>query len=139
MKRDQNAVLTPKRIPTERFRDAEAALVRLELIYDIHTAFLRDQFRDLLQTGTLPGHVRATYPEVLIEASTYAQIDSRLSYGHLAGPGVYSTTVTRPSLFRGYLLEQLRLLLRNHGVEVEVGPSTEPIPLHFAFPDGIHV
>ncbi len=37
-------VLTPKRIPTERFRDAEAALARLELIYDTHTAFLRDQF-----------------------------------------------------------------------------------------------
>ena len=25
------------------------------------------------------------------------------------------------------------------GCSVEVGPSSEPIPLHFAFPDGIHV
>lgn len=40
---DQNVVLTPKRIPTERFRDADAALARLQLIYDTHTAFLRDQ------------------------------------------------------------------------------------------------
>ena len=136
---DQNIVLTPKRIPTERFRDAEAALARLELIYDTHTAFLRDQFRDLLKTGTLPGRVRATYPEVLLETSTYAQIDLRLAYGHVSGPGVYSTTVTRPSLFRGYLLEQLRLLIRNHAVALEIRPSAEPIPLHFAFPDGIHV
>jgi AMP nucleosidase len=76
---------------------------------------------------------------VLIETSTYAQIDSRLSYGHIAGPGVYATTITQPRLFRGYLLEQLRLLIRNHGVSLEVSPSTEPIALHFAFPDGIHV
>ena len=103
MRVDQHVVLTPKRIPTERFRDAEAALARLELIYDTHTAFLRDQFARLLKTGTLPGRVRATYPEVRIETSTYAQIDSRLAYGHVAGPGVYSTTVTRPALFRGYL------------------------------------
>ena len=139
MNLDQNALLTPKRIPAERFRDAEAALARLELIYDTHTAFLRDQFGKLLKKGTLPARVRATYPEVLLETSTYAQIDSRLAYGHVAGPGVYSTTVTRPALFRGYLLEQLRLLLRNHGVPVEIRPSSEPIPLHFAFPDGIHV
>ena len=48
-------------------------------------------------------------------------------------PGVYATTVTRPELFRNYLTEQIRLLIRNHGVPVEVGPSAEPIPLHFAF------
>jgi AMP nucleosidase len=136
---EQPAILTPPRIPAERFADAEAALARLALIYDTHTAFLRDQFRDLLRNGTLPARVRATYPEVLIETSTYAQIDSRLSYGHVAGPGVYATTITQPGLFHGYLLEQLRLLIRNHGVTLEVGPSAEPIPLHFAFPDGIHV
>ena len=136
---DPNMMMTPKRIPAKRFRDAELALARLERIYDVHTEFLREKFAELLRSGTLPGRVRATYPEVLIETSTYAQIDSRLSYGHVAGPGVYATTITRPALFRGYLLEQLRLLVRNHGVALEVGPSTEPIPLHFAFPDGIHV
>ena len=136
---ERPAMLTPKRIAAERFSDAEAALARLALIYDAHTAFLRDQFIELLRAGTLPGRVRATYPEVLIETATYAQIDSRLSYGHVAGPGVYATTITRPELFHGYLLEQLRLLIRNHGVRLAVGPSSEPIPLHFAFPDGIHV
>ncbi|MCB1499488.1 MAG: AMP nucleosidase [Bauldia sp.] len=136
---DPNMVMMPKRIPPKRFQDAESALARLAQIYDAHTAFLREKFRELLRNGTLPGRVRATYPEVLIETSTYAQIDSRLSYGHVAGPGVYSTTITRPELFRGYLLEQLRLLVRNHGVSLAVGPSREPIALHFAFPDGIHV
>ena len=62
-----------------------------------------------------------------------------MSYGHVAGPGVYATTITRPDLFRDYLTEQLRLLLRNHNVMLEVGSSSEPIALHFAFPEGVHV
>jgi AMP nucleosidase len=49
---------------------------------------------------------------------------SRLSYGHVAGPGVYSTTITRPRLFRDLPDRADRLLIRNHGVPVEVGPST---------------
>jgi len=132
-------LITPQRIPTEAFHDAEAAVARLEHIYLVHTQFIRDQFAKLMEDKRLPGRVRATYPEVLIETSTYAQIDSRLSYGHVAGPGVYATTITQPLLFRDYLIEQLRLLLRNHGVSLQIGISTEPIPLHFALPEGIHV
>jgi len=134
-----DTLLTPKRIARQRFDNAEAAVERLRLIYDTHTAFLREQFAELLARGSLPGRVRATYPEVLIQTTTFAHVDSRLSYGHVAGPGVYSTTVTRPDLFHGYLIEQLRLLLRNHSVMIEVGPSSEPIPLHFAFRDAVHV
>ncbi|MEX2318753.1 MAG: AMP nucleosidase, partial [Bauldia sp.] len=119
--------------------NAEAAVERLELIYDLHTAFIRERFAALLKDGRLEGHVRATYPEVRIETSSYAKVDSRLSYGHVAGPGVYSTTITQPRLFRSYLIEQIRLLIRHHGLPVEVGPSNEPIPLHFAFPDMVHV
>jgi AMP nucleosidase len=139
MKSDSNAIDSPKRIATERFTDADAAVARLELIYDRHTAFIRERFAELLKTKQFPGRVRATYPEILLETSTYAHIDSRLSYGHVAGPGVYSTTITQPRLFRNYLREQLRLLLRNHGVSIEIGPSAEPIPLHFALPEGLHV
>ena len=139
MSQSSQDLITPRRIARKRFRDAEAAVAQLELIYERHTAFLREQFAKLLETGNLGGRVRATYPEVRFESATFAQIDSRLSYGHVAGPGVYSTTITRPDLFRGYLTEQIRLLLRNHNVAVEIGPSDEPIPLHFAFPGGVHV
>ena len=45
--------------------------------------------------------VRATYPFVRVTTSTHARLDSRLSYGFVAGPGVYETSVTRPNLFRG--------------------------------------
>ena len=50
-------------------------------------------------------------------------IDSRLSFGHVAEPGVYATTITRPDLFRHYLEQQISLLIENHGVSVEIGFS----------------
>ena len=60
-------------------------------------------------------------------------LTSRLSYGFVSGPGVHETTVTRPDLFRGYFTEQIRLLLENHGVPIEIGESDESIPVHFAY------
>ena len=83
--------------------------------------------------------VRATYPFVRITTSTHARLDSRLSYGFVAGPGVHETTVTRPDLFRTYLTEQIRLLIENHGVPVEIGELSEPIPIHFAYRRDINV
>src|SRR5690606_20700596 len=82
---------------------------------------------------------RAFYPEVGVTTSSYDQIDTRLAYGHVAAPGHYTTTVTRPDLFSTYLHEQLRLLMRNHGVPVTIGESETPIPVHFAFLEGTHV
>ncbi|MDH5530941.1 MAG: AMP nucleosidase, partial [Paracoccaceae bacterium] len=76
--------------------------------------------------------VRAFYPEVRITTTSHAKADSRLSFGHVAVPGTYAATITRPGLFRHYLVQQLDLLIRNHGVPVVVGPSTTPIPVHFA-------
>ncbi len=90
--------------------------------------------------GDLPdGRTRAYYPEIRVETETHDLSDSRLSYGHVTGPGLYTTTVSRPTLFRDYLTEQLTLLIRNHRVPVQVGESETPIPLHFAFFEGAHV
>ena len=83
--------------------------------------------------------VRACYPFVRITTSTYARLDSRLAYGFVAGPGVHETSVTRPDLFRTYLTEQIGLLIKNHGVPVEIGESNEPIPIHFAYRRDINI
>jgi AMP nucleosidase len=129
----------PEPIASEFFDDAEAAVERLDAIYNAHAGFLRSRFDALLHGEVLTRRVRATYPEIRITTNSHAKVDTRLSYGHVAGPGTFSTTVTRPRLFRSYLTEQIRLLLRNHGVPVEIGPSTEPLPLHFAFTDVVYV
>jgi AMP nucleosidase len=129
----------PEPIASEAFTDPDLAIARLEEIYDLHTAHLRDRFEALLKGHPPAGRVRATYPEIRFTTTSYAKIDSRLSYGHVSGPGTYATTVTQPALFRSYLKEQIKLLVRNHGLPVTVGPSNLPIPLHFAFPNGVHV
>jgi AMP nucleosidase len=54
-------------------------------------------------------------------------------------PGHYTTTITRPALFDDYLIDQIELLLKNHGVPIIVSESRTPIPLHFAFDEGAHV
>jgi AMP nucleosidase len=64
---------------------------------------------------------------------------ARLSYGFVAGPGRFETTLTRPDLYARYYLEQFTLLLDNHGVELEVGTSNQPIPVHFSFAEDGHV
>ena len=75
--------------------------------------------------------------EIIIKIDRFAQIDSRLSFGHLTQPGHYATTITRPDLFENYLKQQIGLLIRNHKVPVTIGVSETPIPLHFAIPQGL--
>src|SRR5690606_879908 len=132
-------ILTPPPIPTELFDDATAAVSRLEEIYERNTAFLRARFEAYANGDDPGGRVRAVYPFVRITTETYERLDSRLSYGFVAGPGVHETSVTRPDLFRDYYIEQIGLLLENHGVPVAIGESTEPIPVHFAYRRDVNI
>jgi AMP nucleosidase len=128
-----STILTPQAFTTEAFTDAAAAVARLEEIYERNTSFLRDHFEQYANGATFGTRLRAHYPFVRITTSTHARVDSRLSYGFVARPGVHQSSVTRPDLFRVYLTEQIRLLIENHGRPVEIGVSDEPIPLHFAY------
>ena len=78
-------VLTPPRIVTQSFRDAGAAVERLAQIYQRNTAFLRDHFEAYARGEPFEQRVRATYPLVRITTSSYARVDSRLSFGFVAG------------------------------------------------------
>ena len=130
---DPNQVVkVPDSPEPELFSDPVAAVDRLTEIYARSTAFLRECFSALPKEGKPAGRFRACYPEIRITTTTFAQTDSRLSFGHVAEPGTYATTVTRPDLFRDYLIQQIGLLVRNHGVPVMVGVSDTPIPVHFA-------
>ncbi len=116
----------------EAFTSAEAAVDRLDQLYTEAVAHLTAAFNTALRDGRPQARVRAYYPEIRLTVSSFGKIDSRLSFGHVAQPGSYSTTVTRPDLFRNYLVQQLGLLLENHGVPIMVGPSSTPMPVHFA-------
>ena len=121
------------------FTAAEAAVAALMALYERNTSSLRESFAALARSGDSNKRYRAFYPEVRVATVSFSQADSRLAYGHLPTPGQYATTITRPDLFKSYLAEQLRLILRNHGVPVTVAESETPIPLHFAFLEGTYV
>jgi AMP nucleosidase len=128
----QTATLSPEAPEYESFTDAAAAVDRLQALYDQATGFLAEQFQATIARGN-PGHrIRAFYPEIRLTVTSFDKVDSRLSFGHVSSPGTYATTVTRPDLFRNYLIQQIELLVQNHGVAVQVGPSDTPIPVHFA-------
>ncbi|MER8385981.1 AMP nucleosidase [Mesorhizobium sp. M1380] len=133
------SVVTPEPFSRQSFDDAKKAVAALQVLYDRNTKFLRDSFTALAAGGDNNKRYRAFYPEIGVTTSSFTQIDSRQAYGHMPTPGHFSTTITQPALFESYLTEQLRLIMRNHGVPVTVSESTTPIPLHFAFLEGTHV
>ena len=133
----------PSFIAPARFTDPVAALARVREIYDSSIAHLRLAMQRFVAGESLPGHVRACYPFVRVQTDTVARLSAQesahLSYGFVAGPGRFETTVTRPDLYAGYYLEQFSLLLENHGVELEVGTSSQSIPVHFSFAENDHI
>ncbi|QJE73788.1 AMP nucleosidase [Aerophototrophica crusticola] len=131
--------LTTDTEPVEAFADAEGAYQRVLSLYQTATQYLRDRFQAFAKGEAIHGRVRACYPFVQIRVDTEPRVDGRLAFGFVAGPGTYRTTVTRPDLFDHYYREQLRLLVKNHGVAIEVGTSRTPIPIQFAYPEGMHV
>ena len=126
------ALETPPRRTPESFEDADAAVARLQELYDEAVAFLCDRFSKAMARGMPPARFRAFYPEIRITTTSFAKADSRLSFGHVSEPGTYATTVTRPDLFANYLRQQIALVMANHGVPVTVGVSDTPMPVHFA-------
>ena len=120
----------------QAFDDPKLAVARLQELYHGAVTFLQDRFAQAMRDGQARARFRAFYPEVRITTTSFAQIDSRLSFGHVAEPGTYATTITRPDLFEHYLEQQIGLLIHNHGVPVVIGVSTTPMPVHFAMAVG---
>ncbi|MDF3024174.1 MAG: nucleosidase [Alphaproteobacteria bacterium] len=125
---------------TKGFRDPEKALNWVTEIYQANVNYLRHAFDLYAQGQEMDTRVRANYPYVMISTTKGPSVDNRLSYGFISHPGTYSTTLTRPDLYRNYYLEQFTLLLTNHPqAELLVGVSEMPIPLHFALGDKFHL
>ncbi|MDQ7071986.1 MAG: AMP nucleosidase [Rhodobacterales bacterium] len=134
-----NNVLCPNVPPAQSFDSPKMAVDRLVEIYQTSSQFLCTHFAAAL-AGDLPkSRVRAFYPEVRITTTSFAKIDSRLSFGHVSEPGTHATSITRPDLFRHYLEQQIDLLIGNHGVSVTVGISDTPIPVHFAVANDLSI
>ncbi|MBS0296567.1 MAG: AMP nucleosidase [Proteobacteria bacterium] len=116
---------------------ALAAVDRLEELYQQSVASLREALKAYLETGQRPDPQARSeglfaYPELKLtwRAENPAPRLYR-AYARLSKPGVYATTLTRPELYRDYLLDQLRLLERDYGAVFEVGKSRQEIPFPY--------
>jgi AMP nucleosidase len=121
-----------------KIEDLPAIVDRLQELYANSVRDLRSSLKAYLETGARPSvEDRArglfAYPqlEVTYEPEPGAPLSSSRgsrSFGRLTEPGVYSVTVTRPTFFRAYLIEQLGYLVRDYGVKIAVVPSEQEIP-----------
>ncbi len=129
----------PKSFKPRQFKDPEKALAAIQEIYNTHTEYLQDSFRQF-GDGTLKAEkISACYPYISLTTEMARRSDSRLSYGFAPRPGTYSTTLTRPDIFDRYYHKQIELLIHNHDVPVEIGVSDTAIPIHFALGENFHL
>ncbi len=142
----------PAFIAPAQFTDAAQALAQVQKIYNAQIDHLRSAMQQFVNGGSsdnktepqkVTQKVRACYPFVRIHTERVSRSDlpdlARLSYGFVAGPGRFETTLTRPDLYASYYFEQFQLLLQNHKVVLEIGTSSQPIPIHFSFAEHDHV
>lgn len=95
----------------QEFTNPAAAVARLEALFEEAVSFLTEQFNAVMAGERPTSRVRAWYPAIRLTTTSFAKTNSRLSFGHVAQPGSYSTTITRPALFRNYLTQQIGLLI----------------------------
>ena len=138
-KREPTPISTGRR-SVKTFTDPALAVEWVKELYKSNIDYLGHCF-EKFSKGELPAApVHAHYPYIRVTLKETPRVDTRMSYGFLSHPGVYATTVTRPDVFDYYYLEQLTLLCNNHkGLEIEVGVSDMPIPLHFALGEHFHL
>ena len=123
----------------QTFTSPEAALAALRGLYDQEAGRLRAAFTRFSSGETLSDPARGWYPELRVRVEQAIPHPPAQSFGFCDAVGLYRTTITRPDLFSRYLLTQLRELKANHDCTFEVCLSDTRMPIHFAYPDGLHV
>jgi AMP nucleosidase len=111
-----------------------AILDDVQAIYAQSVANLRTGLAAYLRDGTKPDlGARAAgafaYPELRIHYAPDGPAPRPgRAFALIRNPGEYAVSITRPALFRDYLIEQLGLLVRDFRVSVSVRQSAQEIP-----------
>ena len=112
-------------------------LDKLETVYEAAVRRLRDDVIAYGRERLVPPGERRTdgsyaYPELRLRYRGGEEpTGRRRAFGRLNMAGLYTTTVTRPALFREYLREQIELIQSNYEIEIEVGSSRQEIPFPY--------
>src|SRR5512144_359689 len=99
------------------------AVDRLEQLYAHAVTALIEAVRRFAEKGTPPSaEERALfrYPELRVTYLGDLAPKLARAYGQLMWPGEYAVTITQPAAYRGYLIDQLTLLVEDYGAELSV-------------------
>ncbi|RJG12094.1 AMP nucleosidase [Pseudomonas cavernicola] len=128
---------------TEAFvvaQTAEEAVDRLAALHERATSGLSHALKNYLKERIKPDasqHRLFRYPELRLTYLCQGEVPTTVrAYAKVQVPGTYSVTVTHPKAFRNYLLEQLRPLMSDFTVQVEVGVSQQNIPYPYVVEQG---
>ena len=118
----------------------EQAVARLEFAYNHACSSLRDALLRYVKSGVAPTaaerrHFRYPRLDVIWRPTGAIRYTSR-AWAKLQNPGVYSTTITQPTFFRSYLLEQLEPLVSEFGASLSVSISDLEIPYPYVTEGG---
>ncbi len=95
-------ILPPFTAPTRHTR-AASALAEVQRIYAQATEHLKSHLQQFTQGHDFADRVRACYPFVRLQTDTVLRQDrhagAKLSYGFVAGPGRFETTLTATGLY----------------------------------------
>jgi AMP nucleosidase len=125
-----------------RQEDIPAILDALEEGYAASVARLRAALTAYTESAVRPDPKARddgafAYPELRIEYDPEMPVPAPArAFARLNQPGIYTTSVARPALFRSYLAEQLEHLVRDYPVRVSVGASASEIPYPFVLDGG---
>ncbi|UTW06594.1 AMP nucleosidase [Pseudomonas benzenivorans] len=119
---------------------AEEAVDRLAALHEQATAGLSQALKRYLKARIKPDaeqHHQFRYPELRLTYQGQGEAPASVrAFAKVQIPGTYSVTVTQPAAFRKYLLEQLRPLMQDFTVQVEVGISQQNIPYPYVVEQG---
>ena len=110
------------------------ALEKLDALYEQSVQALRSAIGTYIETGELPDLTARSkglfvYPSLSVTWDGNATNPPKTrAYGRFTHAGCYTTTITRPGLFRPYLEEQLTLLYQDYDAQITVEPSQHEIP-----------
>ncbi|TIH09797.1 AMP nucleosidase [Pseudomonas leptonychotis] len=119
---------------------AEEAVDRLAALHLQATTALSQALKRYLKERAKPDvaqQCQFRYPELRLIYQGQGEVPASVrAYAKVQVPGTYSITVTHPAAFRKYLLEQLRPLMGDFTVQVEVGISQQNIPYPYVVEQG---
>ena len=118
----------------------EQAVDRLAALHAQATGALSQALKRYLKDRTEPGDEERAlfrYPALRLTYFSQGEVAATTrAYAKVQVAGTYSVTVTQPAAFRSYLLEQLRPLMHDYTVTVEVGVSEQNIPYPYVVDQG---